>query len=210
MGSLRLTDEGRSGPVDWAVAARALPGEPLSGDAHVVVSDADQVTLAVIDGLGHGPIAAQAADIAVQTIRGLPGERIEVILERCHQALSKSRGAAITCLQVGLVDGSATWLGVGNVDAWILRRDVVGTLARESALPAGGVVGLQMPALRPRSVRLRGGDVIIMVTDGVAPSWIEAVRPGRPPAATARHILDDHCRPGDDALVLAARYRGVR
>jgi hypothetical protein len=164
--------------------------------------------MAVIDGIGHGPDAADAAEQAVEAIRALPEEPLEVVIEHCHEALRESRGAAVTVLQVGLDDGIMSWLGVGNVDAWILRRDIVGMVVVESALPANGVLGAQMPILRPRTVQLRGGDVIIMATDGVAPSWTHAVRPGQTVTTTAQHILDEHARSADDALVLAGRYRG--
>lgn len=211
MGPLSVADRGRRGPLEWAVAGRALPGQYRSGDDYVVVSGADRVTMAMIDGLGHGPDAADAADRAVQTIRGLPGEHIDVLIERCHQALCDSRGAAITILQVSEADGVVTWLGVGNVDAWILRRDRAGIVTMESLMPAGGVVGqLSLPALRPRTAQLRGGNVIIMVTDGVTSSWSAAVRPGQPVTTTAQAILAHHARPADDALVLAALYRGAR
>lgn len=205
---MKGSGQGRFGPLEWAVATRPLPGEVMSGDAYVVSSDGDRVTMAVIDGLGHGPNAAEAANRAVQTIRGLPGTGIEALFERCHQALGDSRGAAMTILQVGLTDGTMTWLGVGSVDAWILRRDLVGTVIAETALPVGGVVGHELPVLLPRTLELRRGDVIIMVTDGVSSSWLQAVQPGQAPPTTAQRILDDHSRSGDDALVLSARYRG--
>lgn len=206
---MTVADEGRVGPLEWAVAARALPGQPVSGDDYVVTSGGDQVTMAVIDGLGHGPLAAEAADRAVQTIRGIPDEPVDVVIERCHEALRDSRGAAVTVLQVGLSDGTVTSVGVGDVDAWILRRSLAGTVDTESVFPASGVVGLAMPVLRPRTAKLRRGDVVIMATDGIKPTWPQSVRHGRRAATTAQQILEGHARPVDDALVLTALYRGV-
>ena len=37
------------------------PGEKANGDAVLVRRDGDALMLAVVDGLGHGPIAAEAA-----------------------------------------------------------------------------------------------------------------------------------------------------
>ena len=51
---------------------------------------------AVIDGLGHGDAAADAAAVASGRIRRHRREPAESLLRRCHAALRKTRGAVIT------------------------------------------------------------------------------------------------------------------
>lgn len=207
---MNLVEQGRVGALDWAVAGRAFPGHSVSGDAYVVLPHGDQVTMAVIDGLGHGPPAEVAATTAVETIRSLHGEPIDVLLQRCHEKLRGTRGAAITAVSLRLGEGTLTWAGVGNVDACVVRTDVMGTTIMDRALPLSGVVGLEIPVLQPRTVQLQRGDLVIMVTDGVRTSWPAAIRRGRRLAEMAGELLDGHARPADDALVLAARYESPR
>ena len=52
-------------PVAIAVAARAYPGETVSGDAWQVDWHGSVCRIALVDGLGHGSQAAVAASAAV-------------------------------------------------------------------------------------------------------------------------------------------------
>ena len=49
-----------------------------------------------------------------------------------------------------------TWLGVGNVDGFLLRADNQTKPAHESLFLRGGVVGYQLPSLRPSTLLLTG------------------------------------------------------
>ena len=82
--------------IEWAVAQRALPGESVSGDRHVVLPHRRGVTLAVIDGIGHGPEAAKAAELAADTLRLMPDNNLLVHLNCCHLALANTRGVVMT------------------------------------------------------------------------------------------------------------------
>ncbi|MDN2495987.1 stage II sporulation protein M, partial [Nocardia nova] len=64
-----MHEDGSVGTVEWAVAGRALPGQRVSGDRSVVLDAGDgSVLFAVLDGLGHGAAAADAADRAAQVL----------------------------------------------------------------------------------------------------------------------------------------------
>jgi hypothetical protein len=108
-----------------------------------------------------------------------------------------------------VADATLTWLGVGNVEARVLRGGVIGSEVVEVAPLASGIAGICLPVLRPQTVRLRGGEVVLMTTDGVVLPALEFVRPARP-ALMAEEILAQGARESDDALVLAARYHGRR
>ena len=54
MADASSTLEQRRHAIEWSVASRALPGQSVSGDLHVVVPTADGALIGVIDGLGHG------------------------------------------------------------------------------------------------------------------------------------------------------------
>src|SRR5204863_165449 len=73
-----------------------LPGEGQCGDAWAVQPSTSSIRLLVVDGLGHGPIAARAASVAVEAFAAtdrLPGP--EAVVHALHAALRPTRGAAL-------------------------------------------------------------------------------------------------------------------
>ncbi|HEU5010218.1 MAG TPA: hypothetical protein VFT33_05935, partial [Gaiellaceae bacterium] len=81
------------------------------------------VLLAGIDGLGHGDEAARAARKAAKVVRENPSPDLAVLVQRCHNALKGTRGAAISLALVSCAEGVVTWLGVGNVEGRVLSGD---------------------------------------------------------------------------------------
>ena len=63
-----------------------------SGDSHVVRQLPEGVLAAVIDGVGHGNEAADAARIAGRTLNSSPHEDAVSLVWRCHEALKETRG----------------------------------------------------------------------------------------------------------------------
>ena len=67
-----------------------------------------------------------------------------LLMKLCHEALHTTRGAVLTLASFNGLDGTVTWLGVGNVDGVLLRADPKAMPVREYVLLHGGVVGLQL------------------------------------------------------------------
>jgi hypothetical protein len=212
-----VAERSANGFLDWAIAARPMPGESVSGDQCVVRVTEFEMLLAVVDGLGHGPEAAAASERAVEVLSENAAEPVEALLLLCHEALANTRGAAVTIASINPATASMSWLGVGNVEGALFRaargshgahscRSTGGPLL-DMAFLVGGIVGHQLPRLHPRDVDLEPGDLLVMATDGIARSFTEDVRAlGAAPTLLADAILEDLARPTDDALVLVARY----
>ena len=192
------------GRLDAGVAGRALPGEQHSGDLAVLVPHGDGVLAAVIDGLGHGADAAAAATTAAAVLEGAPGADVAALIDRCHAALRKTRGAVMTVAWFDLAAAHLRWVGVGNVEARLLRAGSPPGRT-EGPLTKGGVVGFQLPDVRVSTTTLADGDVVVLATDGIAPAFSEAVGPGSA-QANADRILERHARASDDALVVVLRH----
>jgi hypothetical protein len=118
----------------------------------------------------------------------------------------------MTLVRVSLPGPAMTWLGVGNVEGRLVRAQAARERirrSRETVLLKGGVVGYQLPVLRPATLALRPGDAILLATDGLPAAALETLLH---PAASAQEqadaLLAAHARDSDDALVLVARYRG--
>lgn len=186
---------------------RPLAGQTVSGDQSVVVSSDGDVLIAIMDGLGHGPAAAGAAERAEDVLSCDPGRPLDELVRRCHKALLDTRGAAMTLTRIALEAGALSWLGVGNIAGSVLRAGPGGTGVEASVLLFGGVVGYHLPpVLTARTVALRPGDLLLFATDGVAREFEAQADFSQSPRELATNILERCATGADDALVLAARY----
>ncbi|TQM32217.1 SpoIIE family protein phosphatase [Nocardia bhagyanarayanae] len=204
-----MHEDGFIGRIEWAVAGRALPGQHISGDRCVVLdAGGGTVLFAVLDGLGHGAAAADAADRAAQVLAENRSEPLDVLMVLCHRAMADTRGAAVS---LALFDDTdiIRWLGVGNVDCRVLSASPAGLTVRAAVLLTGGIVGYRLPQnLQPQTVQVRAGDLLLMTTDGIVTESAEGIDLSRSTAEITSEILSRHAKDTDDALVLAARHRG--
>jgi hypothetical protein len=196
-------------PVEWAIAAAPLRGETVNGDFAVVKRSKHDYLMAGIDGLGHGPEAADAAETAGRTIVDNAAEPLDALLVRCHEALARTRGAAVTVARIDVGAAMLTWVGVGNVEAFLFRSSSGGTRPIDSPILSGGIVGYRLPRLTVRSAALHRGDLVVMATDGIARPFTQSVRPSEDIVTIAEGILATCNKGSDDALVMVARFRGL-
>ena len=197
-------------PLEWSIAARALPGESSSGDRGVVVPASGRALAAAVDGLGHGAPAAEAAEAAVGVLRRCAAETLASIVEHCHAALRSTRGAAMSVVSLDCAANALSWLAVGNVEGRLLRGGEVARAGGEPLVSQSGIVGYVLPPLAARSLRIRHGDVLVLATDGIGRGFADSLLPAGSPRSIADQILGRHALTSDDALVLVARYLGGR
>lgn len=198
------------GPLEWAVAEQAVPGEQESGDGWVAAGAAEIALLAAIDGLGHGAPAAIAARRAADVLRDNCAEPVEDLFARCHAALAGTRGAAITLARINCAEAQLHWLGVGNVAASLVRAAPGDPAVAAYAMLRGGVVGQELPgSLRAGVIELQPGDLLLLGTDGLASGFDQRPDLAVPAATLAQDILTRCATGTDDALILVGRYRGT-
>jgi len=194
--------------IEWAFAGKAVAGQTVSGDLHLVRPFASGVLVAVVDGLGHGDDATLAARTAIDVLRDNADQPVIKLVEYCHHALAKTRGAVMTLASFHPLDASLSWLSVGNVAGLLLRADPRATPAFETAMPRGGVVGYQLPLLRAQVVTVSRGDLLILASDGIRDGFEQGVASSHTPQQIADRILSRHFKGTDDGLALVARYLG--
>jgi negative regulator of sigma-B (phosphoserine phosphatase) len=198
-------------PEDWpasldrGIAGVAHEGETRSGDVAVFVTTAAGGLVSVIDGLGHGPEAADAAELCADVVREHAEAAAQDLLQACHEALLETRGVVMTVAWFDLERSQLSWAGVGNVDARLVRSGP--ELREEVALVFGGVLGYRMPRVRPATMPLERGDLLVMITDGIDAAISPALVGGGAAQALASRILDTHGKGTDDALAVVIRYR---
>ncbi len=203
-----MRDLPEAGSLDSAWAGRAL--DLVSGDLPLVAPFPNGVLVALIDGLGHGEEAAAAAETAMQVLRDHAGAPLQRLVEHCHEALRKTRGAVLSLASFDLVVSTMTWTGIGNVEGILLRGrpGERGELSDATLLARGGIVGSRLPPLRVETLGVGGGDLLVMTTDGIRVGYADEIDREASPATIASAILASHARAEDDACVLVARLRG--
>lgn len=183
---------------------RAYPGESLSGDHALWLWSEEALVVGVVDGLGHGPEAREAADRAMELMRERPLLAPEQVLERCDVGLKGTRGAAMGVVRLERRGGALSHACVGNIATLVCRPGHVDAMA---CTP--GVLGISQQ--RARASRgeswLRPGELLVMHTDGLASRTTveDAVLLRRHPLVVAHELMCRFSKNHDDALVLVAR-----
>ncbi len=193
------------GSLDLGIAGAPHEGEERSGDLAVFVPTATGALACVIDGLGHGPEAADAAALCAEVVRAHPEAKAQDLMQACHEALVRTRGVVMTAAWFDLEAARLRWAGVGNVDARLVRQGP--ELREEVALVFGGVLGYRMPNVRPATMTLDRGDLLVMITDGIDAAISPALAGGGAAQTLADRIFAMHGKGTDDALVVVVRYR---
>jgi negative regulator of sigma-B (phosphoserine phosphatase) len=194
------------GELEAGVAGRALAGERRSGDRAVLALFDGGALVAAIDGLGHGAEAADAADAAAAVLIQRPDDEPVRLLQACHRALARTRGAVMTLAWFDLAERRLRWTGVGNVEGRLMHAGAGARATTEGALTRGGVVGYNLPSIHVTGTDLEYGDVIVLATDGIDSGFARAIAAGGSAQEMADRILDAHGKESDDALAVVVRY----
>lgn len=185
------------------VWSRPHPGEEANGDAYFLRTRKSLTLAAVIDGLGHGLGAKEAADAALDTLDDWMGEPPDEVLLAVHGALRATRGAVMSAAVIDRAQGRFACAGVGNI---MVR--VFGAEEHYSPVPTNGTLGARLGQLRVWTHPWAEGTTLIMASDGVSASWDMDSYPGvlrHSPQLIAGILMRDYGRDTDDATILVAR-----
>jgi anti-sigma regulatory factor (Ser/Thr protein kinase) len=190
------------------IGAVSLPkaGETFNGDGWASQPTARGVRILMVDGLGHGPIAHDAAHAALEAFGAARDETPEQAVETCHLALRSTRGAAIALADVDVETAVVRYVGVGNVAGSIWNGNT-----SHHTVSLNGTAG-HGPTLRTRefSYPWPKGGLLVMASDGLATRWSLESYPGlasRDPSLVAGVLYRDHSRQRDDVTVVVVRER---
>jgi anti-sigma regulatory factor (Ser/Thr protein kinase) len=200
----------RPEPCGIEVGALCVPlaGEDACGDGWAVACDRDGATLLGVDGLGHGPEAAKAAAAAIDALQQCPVHPPSEVLQRAHEALRITRGAALSVGRIDYAGGELRFAGIGNVGGAVFDGE-----ARRALVSHNGIVGHNMRKVQEFTVGCPPGALVILHSDGIQTQWDLAAYPGlyaRAPTIIAAVMMRDYIRRRDDAMVLVGRRREGR
>lgn len=179
------------------------PPEEQNGDAWTAVAGRDVCTIAVVDGLGHGPLASTASSAAVRVMIERPEQTLEQLMQEIHAALRPTRGAAIGIARIHASLQRLDFIGLGNIAGTIVTED-----SQRKTVSLPGIAGHEMRKLQVFSYPWEASSVLILHSDGISASWNPANFPGLmqyDPVLIAATLFRDHCRGSDDATVVVAK-----
>ena len=192
---------------EWAGISSPAQREQVCGDTWTVVAQDGVLFAMVADGLGHGPLAAEASQAAerlfTDTELGAPTE----YLERAHRALGSTRGAAISVARGDAALQRLHFAGVGNVAGAIVGLDGHRGMAAHN-----GTIGAALPRLQTFEYGWPEQSLLVLHSDGLKSRWNLRDYPGllaRHPALVAAALYKDFRRANDDATVLVVRMRAA-
>lgn len=186
----------------WGAAIRPKTGQSVSGDAYVILPFLDNHLLAaVIDGLGGGEAAAEAAQRAVSVLERQPTLELTELMNQADRALAGSRGAVMALLRLNARDRSAEFVGVGNIGVQVYSDLPIKPISKN------GIVGYRLPQLLRMTYTYNSGDIFVLYSDGISSRFTTERSPDlhQPPQQIADEILQRFGKNNDDATVVVIR-----
>jgi anti-sigma regulatory factor (Ser/Thr protein kinase) len=189
--------------VQVGVVSLPIKGEEVCGDGWGFKEMADSTLLMVVDGLGHGVLAAEAAREAERIFGDARSPSPTPILQDSHLSLRKTRGAAMAVAALDFERGLLSYAGVGNISASLVAPQGSRGIASHN-----GTVGHEVRNIQEFSLPWNAGNILVMHSDGLNTRWDLAQYPGiwrKHPALIAGLLYRDFSRERDDVTVLVAK-----
>jgi anti-sigma regulatory factor (Ser/Thr protein kinase) len=187
----------------------AINGEEVTGDGYAVLAQPERARIVLIDGLGHGQGAADATLAGLRAAHSDPGLGPTALIQRMHEALRPTRGAAVAVVEIDAAAQRLRFAGVGNCSGSIHDP----AKSRPQGLAShNGTVGAQMPRLNEFNHDWPSDGLLIMHSDGLGTRWNLDDYPGltrRHPSVIAGVLYRDFSRQRDDSTVLAFTARNA-
>ncbi len=197
-GTIVMARFGAKAALRFGAVSVAMSGEIECGDAWHMAADANGTSVMVVDGLGHGAFAAEAARACVAAFASGPGDAPRDILQRAHRAMSKTRGGAAAVAR--LSNGTLQYAGLGNITGCLVSAE-----RSHGLVSHNGTLGLNHRPAQQLEYPIAPGSLLIMHSDGLSARWnlkehADLLRAH--PAIIAGALYRDHGRDRDDATIV--------
>ncbi len=205
--SLAAGGQPKSSTIEYGVVCLPHPSERVCGDSWSIHFDRSCCSAFVIDGLGHGQGAADAADRAIHIFDkkwSVPGP---ALMNSVHQSLINTRGAVGALAEIEFLKGEVSFTGVGNIAGAVLTLE-----NQKSMVSHYGTLGHQVLKVHSFQYPWPRFAVLLMHSDGLKSRSADFGNkyPNllfQHPALIAGVLYRDFRRGNDDVTVLVARQR---
>jgi anti-sigma regulatory factor (Ser/Thr protein kinase) len=192
-------------PYQFGLANVPKKGEYVCGDACGYADlGGGRFRFIAADGLGHGPLAADASQGALTVFKANAGVDMPQLMEKIHAALRPTRGAAVSMAEVDIGLQRVSYMGVGNIASSLVRPN--GDISHLVTL--NGTVGVVLPRLQQFTYPWSADTLLVMTSDGVKNHWRLDKYAGlmnRHSSLIAGVLFRDHSRKTDDTTAAVFR-----
>lgn len=200
----------RNQPLNFAALSVAKPNEKVCGDGYYIEYDpeAQLLNLLVLDGLGHGTGAHEAAQAAIEVYAALPKDSPSQVLKEIHEQIKKTRGAVAMALAYHFKEEVLFYCGVGNIAAKTTSYTTV-----KNFFSSNGIVGHTMsPRIQNQEMSWERGSLLLIHSDGLTSRW-DLTRYTQiqkyDPVILAACLYRDYSRGNDDTTIIIFKHPGI-
>ncbi len=189
--------------MEFGIVHRPKSGRNVSGDAYLIKEEEEATLICLVDGLGSGEAAAEAAQAAIRCVEADNTLSLSDMMAECHQALRGTRGAVMALLRVSFTESAIAFVGVGNIGIHIRSTAPIKPISRN------GIVGYRLPRLQEFTYPYTPGDLFVLHSDGISSRftldgalWTKEAQDVQ---TLANAIACNFGKANDDVTVLVAR-----
>jgi len=183
----------------FGIATRPSFGSKYNGDMYLIREFNHKILICVIDGLGHGELAALASDKCVKCIEEHYREDLVKIFEQCDVELRKTNGVVMGIVLIDIEKNSLSYAGVGNISARVISSKPIHLISRD------GIVGYNLPKIKEYKYPYTSGEAILMYSDGISSKAAQYPLSEKDVQEIADEIMRLFGKDEDDAIILVAR-----
>lgn len=132
-----------------------------SGDLALILETDTHCYLGLIDGLGHGSQANEAASLALDYLKFNFTNDLSGMIVEMNELLKQSRGAVMALCILDKRNGALLHAGIGNITVRVLGANPF------KITPRDGVVGFNIPTPHMQKFSMMHGDILLMYSDGI-------------------------------------------
>jgi anti-sigma regulatory factor (Ser/Thr protein kinase) len=193
-------------PLEVGIASRARQGSVVNGDSYVVTALGHQLVVAVIDGLGHGEFAHQAAERIRRYVESHNHRPLDSIFAGAERAARGTRGGvmALAAFDCSEYQVKVNFASIGNIETKS-RWSLAGSLPVKR-----GIIGNHAPPPRVVCKDFAEREALVMFSDGISSRWQESDRGKLLEGGVnemAQLLLNKYSRGNDDATLALVRWK---
>ncbi|WP_143870863.1 SpoIIE family protein phosphatase [Catenovulum sediminis] len=174
--------------LEVGTGVREMAGEAVSGDqaGYWYLAHGDLLAC-LVDGLGHGESAFQAANQCLATVEQIHTHPISEILQVCNEELRNTRGVAIGLALIQPENNQLKYCGVGNIRATITGHHL------RKLVSIGGILGCEPKVQRPiLTVPFEiGKDSFVLCSDGMSADMPHSMYQCKPLYPNLNTLIDE-------------------
>jgi anti-sigma regulatory factor (Ser/Thr protein kinase) len=197
--------------LDYDLGVINLPkkGEYISGDSWAIKYFNNKIRIIVADGLGHGPLAADASKAIINSfLRSKEEYSIDTLLNNIHLEVKRTRGAAAAISEILPSDNILNYCGIGNINSVSFFNH-----ESKSLLSHNGIVGHDIRKIVRVTHPWNVNSTLIMHSDGLSSRWSLSSYPGlltKPSPLIASVLYRDFSRGNDDSTIVVFKQKSLK